>query len=163
MSYTYSITFQTFVFSHTDDDSFMFGLCILAVGLVSSDRGLGHIVRRRPSSHRSSSSSFSMGPPLSPTTIGTIVSANGGAPITIELFLDIVCPFSAKMWETVMNGEVVTASPNVCFVINQVPQPWHPQGTYVHEAALAVKQLAPDKYADFVSALFKAFGAGYFT
>lgn len=41
-------------------------------------------------------------------------------------------------------------------------QPWHPQGSYVHEAALAVKHLAPDKYLAFCSALYKAFDEGKF-
>ena len=47
-------------------------------------------------------------------------------------------------------------------MVNQVPQPWHPQGVYVHEAALAVKQVAPDKYADFVTAHYKQYDAGAF-
>ena len=33
-----------------------------------------------------------------------------------------------------------TTGNNVCFIINQVPQPWHGQGCFVHEAALAVKE-----------------------
>eukprot|EP00966_Prymnesium_polylepis_P229943 5320676-Prymnesium_polylepis.1 len=60
------------------------------------------------------------------------------------------------------SGKVFGQHPNVTFVIQQVVQPWHPQGSYVHEAALAVKHLAPDKYLAFCSALYKAFDEGKF-
>jgi len=46
---------------------------------------------------------------------------------------------------------------DVSFVIHQVVQPWHPQGTMVHEAALAVKQVEPSAYADYVKAIYDAF------
>lgn len=50
----------------------------------------------------------------------------------------------------------------VCFVLHQVPQPWHPQGTYVHEAALAVRSVDEAKYEDYVTAVFTAFDGGKF-
>lgn len=34
-------------------------------------------------------------------------------------------------------------------------QPWHPSSTLVHEAAVAVLRIAPDKFWDFSEALFK--------
>ena len=39
---------------------------------------------------------------------------------------------------------------------------WHPQGTYVHEAALAVKATAPEAYAEYVLAICDAFESGKF-
>jgi len=51
----------------------------------------------------------------------------------------------------------------ISFVIHQVPQPWHPQGTYVHEVALAVKQVQPDLYPAVCRALFAAYDSGKFT
>jgi len=102
------------------------------------------------------------GPPLPPTTIGTVLSG-GGAPITVELYLDIICPFSRKMWAAVVEGGIpATMGGKVCFIVNQVVQPWHPQGTYVHEAALAVRQANPDLYVAYVTALFAAYDAGKF-
>lgn len=85
------------------------------------------------------------------------------APIRVELYLDLICPFSRKMWAAVVEGKLnEKAGDKVCFIVNQVPQPWHPQGTYVHEAALAVKQAAPDKYFAFCTAVYAAFDAGRF-
>jgi hypothetical protein len=48
------------------------------------------------------------------------------------------------------------------FVIHQVVQPWHPQGTYVHEAALAVKLIAPEAYLPFISKVYAAHEKGQF-
>jgi predicted DsbA family dithiol-disulfide isomerase len=102
-----------------------------------------------------------MGPPLPPTTTGAIFG-NAAAPIRVELFLDLICPFSRKMWGAVIESGVPQAMNQVCFIVNQVPQPWHPQGTYVHEAALAVKEVAPHLYGPYVTALYAAFDAGKF-
>lgn len=41
------------------------------------------------------------------------------------------------------------------FVFRQQVQPWHPSSTLVHEAALAVMRLAPDRFWEFSAALFK--------
>jgi len=46
--------------------------------------------------------------------------------------------------------------------LHQVPQPWHPQGTYVHEAALAVRSVDEAKYEDYVTAVFTAYDGGKF-
>jgi protein-disulfide isomerase len=39
-------------------------------------------------------------------------------------------------------------------IFRQQIQPWHPSSTLVHEAALAVLRLAPDKFYDYSAALF---------
>ena len=52
---------------------------------------------------------------------------------------------------------------SVTFILHQVPQPWHPQGTYVHEAALAVKDVNPERYPAFVRDIYSAFEGGKFT
>jgi len=41
------------------------------------------------------------------------------------------------------------------FVFRHQVQPWHPQGTLVHEAAIAVARLDPDKFAPFAKVLFE--------
>ncbi|KAI1496113.1 hypothetical protein F5X99DRAFT_401417 [Biscogniauxia marginata] len=80
---------------------------------------------------------------------------------TLELFLDYVCPFSARQFNTVYNvvAPLVRENPkwasNLQFIFRQQVQPWHPSSTLVHEAALAVLQLAPEKYWAFSDALFK--------
>jgi protein-disulfide isomerase len=102
-----------------------------------------------------------MGPRLFPTQAGFALSAAARAPIQVELFLDLVCPFSRKMFKTV-HSEVIPSlkDDSISFVLQQVPQPWHPQGTYVHEAALAVKEVSPSLYPAFVDAVYDAFDAG---
>lgn len=104
-----------------------------------------------------------MGPPLKPTQAGFALSA-ARTPICIELFLDLICPFSTKMFKTVYTEVIPSLPANtpINFVINQVPQPWHPQGTYVHEAALAVKEVAPEAYPTYVQTICNAFDQGRF-
>ena len=104
-----------------------------------------------------------MGPPLPPVQCGFQLSTGlARAPIQIELFHDLVCPFSCKMFKTVFHEVIPKCSGNVQFVLQPVPQPWHPQGTYVHEAALAVKQVAPTAYPAYVDAVFTAYSGGSF-
>ncbi|KAI0410155.1 thioredoxin-like protein [Xylaria palmicola] len=91
-------------------------------------------------------------------------AATGAVPPTLhtlELFLDYVCPFSARQFNTVYNvvAPLVRANPKwstgVQFIFRQQIQPWHPSSTLVHEAAVAVLQAAPDKFWDFSDALFR--------
>ena len=68
------------------------------------------------------------------------------------------------MFAALTDGGVIERSgDNVCFIIHQVPQPWHAQGSYVHEAALACKEVAPNKYQNFVAAIYRQFDQGKFT
>ena len=104
-----------------------------------------------------------MAPPLPPKSLGYVLKSPA-APVRVELFLDLICPFSRKMWKAIreicasdaMNGD------DVCFIMHQVPQPWHAQGSYVHEAALAVKAVAPETYPAFVDSILAAFDEGRF-
>lgn len=102
-----------------------------------------------------------MGPPILPTQAGFALAVARPS-IQIEMYLDLVCPFSSKMFKTVYSEVLGKCSPDICFVINQVPQPWHPQGTYVHEAALAVKAVCPAAYPEYVFQVYKAFDCGKF-
>lgn len=77
---------------------------------------------------------------------------------TLELYLDYVCPFSAKMFNTVYTSvfpliEKKYAS-KVQILFRQQIQPWHPSSTLVHEAGVAVLKLQPAKFWDFSKALF---------
>ena len=103
-----------------------------------------------------------MPPPLNPIAAGHPLSPPG-KPVVIELFLDLICPFSSKMYKTVYDEVLPAFGQQVSFVIHQVPQPWHPQGTYVHEVALAVKQVQPALYPAVCRALCAAYDSGKFT
>ncbi|KAK3113285.1 hypothetical protein LTR53_009569 [Teratosphaeriaceae sp. CCFEE 6253] len=77
---------------------------------------------------------------------------------TLELYLDYVCPFSKKMFNTVYDQvfPLVKAkyADKVQFIFRQQIQPWHPSSTLVHEAGAAVLQTDPDKFWPFSKALF---------
>ncbi|KAI1425086.1 thioredoxin-like protein [Xylaria sp. FL1777] len=80
---------------------------------------------------------------------------------TLELFLDYVCPYSAKQFNTIYNvvAPLIRSNPkwasNVQFIFRQQIQPWHPSSTLTHEAAVAVLQAAPEKFWAFSDVLFK--------
>ncbi|TQV96458.1 Thioredoxin-like protein [Cordyceps javanica] len=81
---------------------------------------------------------------------------------TLELYLDYCCPFSAKLFRALRDvvTPLVEADPSrargLAVVFRQQVQPWHPSSTLMHEAALAVLRLAPDRFWDFSAALFAA-------
>ncbi|PRP85774.1 hypothetical protein PROFUN_05966 [Planoprotostelium fungivorum] len=81
------------------------------------------------------------------------------APHTLEVFLDYVCPFSAKIYKK-LNDEVLPFLDKehpgkVSFIFRQQVQPWHPISTEVNEAGLAIERLAPNKFFEFSTLLFE--------
>ena len=78
---------------------------------------------------------------------------------TVELYLDYVCPFSAKMFKTVYNSVFPLVdkkyAAKVQFIFHQQIQPWHPSSTLAHEAGAAVLRLAPTKFYEFSNSLFE--------
>lgn len=90
------------------------------------------------------------------------------APVhTVEIFLDYVCPFSAKLYNTFYTGVAPALrtrsdglGSRVQVLFRHQVQPWHPSSTLVHEAGLAVQRAAvaagkPQLFWDFSAALFK--------
>ncbi|OJJ71511.1 hypothetical protein ASPBRDRAFT_206877 [Aspergillus brasiliensis CBS 101740] len=79
-------------------------------------------------------------------------------PHTLELYLDYVCPFSAKLFNTFYTSVrpiILQKYPSrLQVVFRQHIQPWHPSSTLTHEAGAAVLRLAPDKFWEFSAALF---------
>ncbi|CAK1363407.1 hypothetical protein CB0940_04522 [Cercospora beticola] len=79
---------------------------------------------------------------------------------TLELYLDYVCPFSKKQFDTIYDQVfplIKQKYPDkIQFIFRQQIQPWHPSSTLVHEAGVAVLQTAPNKFWDFSKALFAA-------
>ncbi|KAJ9349647.1 thioredoxin-like protein [Paecilomyces variotii] len=78
---------------------------------------------------------------------------------TLELYLDYVCPFSAKLFNTFYTSVrpvvVEKYKSKLQVIFRQQIQPWHPSSTLTHEAAAAVLKVAPEKFWDFSAALFK--------
>ncbi|KAF9911800.1 hypothetical protein EC991_002102 [Linnemannia zychae] len=95
---------------------------------------------------------------LPPQFSGHRISGKADAQHTLELYLDYVCPFSAKIWKQVYDNVLPwleKSHPGKVQVIfrNQI-QPWHPSSTLVAEAALAVEQIEPSQFASYSNALF---------
>lgn len=82
----------------------------------------------------------------------------GTGPIVIELWLDYICPFSKKQFHaiyTTIAPAVEKQFPNkFTFVFQHLLQPWHGQGSYLHEAGIAVSHIDPAKFWKFSEALF---------
>ncbi|KAG9565936.1 hypothetical protein KCU71_g7160, partial [Aureobasidium melanogenum] len=95
---------------------------------------------------------------LAPKFAGQALSNSLGSNHTLELFLDYVCPFSKKQFDTFYK-EVAPIieqkySNNLQVIFRQQIQPWHPSSTLVHEAAVAVLRADPSKFWPFSAALF---------
>lgn len=78
---------------------------------------------------------------------------NSNAPVQIEMFFDIECPFSKKGWHTVL--KVASAYPEQVYLILQpMTLGNHRQSWDATKAAIAVAGDDTDKFIDFVSYIF---------
>ncbi|KAG4420899.1 hypothetical protein IFR04_005983 [Cadophora malorum] len=96
---------------------------------------------------------------LAPKFAGQKFTASNAPTLhTLELYLDYVCPFSAKMYNTVYSSVFPLIkqkyASKVQILFRQQIQPWHPSSTLVHEAGVAVLKLQPSKFFEFSKALF---------
>eukprot|EP00451_Oxyrrhis_marina_P041550 CAMPEP_0204400274 /NCGR_PEP_ID=MMETSP0470-20130426/4000_1 /ASSEMBLY_ACC=CAM_ASM_000385 /TAXON_ID=2969 /ORGANISM="Oxyrrhis marina" /LENGTH=201 /DNA_ID=CAMNT_0051395135 /DNA_START=54 /DNA_END=659 /DNA_ORIENTATION=- len=85
-----------------------------------------------------------MPPPLPPCPLGWAHKVQPSPVVSLELFLDLCCPFSAKMFgvlERVAPAIEEKHPGKVQFRVFNVPQPWHAQSSYMHEVALAACQI----------------------
>ncbi|KIY52623.1 hypothetical protein FISHEDRAFT_55820 [Fistulina hepatica ATCC 64428] len=98
---------------------------------------------------------------LQPTLRPLLVSGVAQAPHTLDIFLDYVCPFSAKMALSIENVLMPLFGPGglyegkVKIIVRPQVQPWHASSTLVHEAALAVVRAAPQQYWHYSLKLFE--------
>ncbi|CAM9170026.1 unnamed protein product, partial [Phaeothamnion confervicola] len=80
--------------------------------------------------------------------------------VCIESYLDLSCPFSGRFYQTAFREVApmfeAREKGRIEWIFHQVPQPWHPQSTLLHESALAVKKVKPDAFFDYCSAIFEA-------
>ncbi|KAK6347201.1 hypothetical protein TWF696_007275 [Orbilia brochopaga] len=78
---------------------------------------------------------------------------------TLELYLDFVCPYSAKLFKRVKEDVIpyleASKPKQVEIIFRQLVQPWHPSSTLVHESALAVEKTSPEKFWEYSQALFE--------
>lgn len=79
----------------------------------------------------------------------------GSGSNVIELFLDIVCPFSKRQFDAVFEDVFPSLPENVQFVFRCHVQPWHPASTLTHESVIAVALLKPEKTLQYIQKLYK--------
>ena len=81
-----------------------------------------------------------MAAPMPPAPVGLKLTQAPNPTVVVEMFHDVCCPFSKKMYDTV-DGGVLPAladkglSDQIDFVWQSVPQPWHAQSCLMHVAA----------------------------
>ncbi|KAF8645475.1 hypothetical protein AX16_007761 [Volvariella volvacea WC 439] len=101
---------------------------------------------------------------LQPSLRPLIVAGDHNAPHTLDIFLDYVCPFSAKMAraiDTVLKPRLGPGGKydgKVKAIIRLQVQPWHASSTLTHEAGLAVLRASPEHFWPFTLALFNVQG-----
>eukprot|EP01138_Halocafeteria_seosinensis_P010873 gb/GECG01011106.1/.p1 GENE.gb/GECG01011106.1/~~gb/GECG01011106.1/.p1 ORF type:complete len:189 (+),score=25.86 gb/GECG01011106.1/:1-567(+) len=101
-----------------------------------------------------------MPPPIPSAPIGIpLLRASSSVPkLSISLFCDLICPFSAKQF-LVVQRELVphlkqTNPGEVDIKLYFVPQPWHPQSGTLVEGALSVQKEKEEATATFVEHLY---------
>ncbi|KZP13438.1 hypothetical protein FIBSPDRAFT_921625 [Athelia psychrophila] len=101
---------------------------------------------------------------LQPTLRPLIIAGTAQAPHTLDIFLDYVCPFSAKIAlgiDSVLKPLFSAGGQyegRVKAIIRLQVQPWHGASTFTHEAALAVLRVSPEHFWPFSLGLFKRQG-----
>ncbi|KAJ7034141.1 hypothetical protein C8F04DRAFT_1102379 [Mycena alexandri] len=101
---------------------------------------------------------------LQPSLRPLVIAGTFEAPHTLDIFLDYVCPFSAKLALAIDSVLVPLLGPNgkyhqkVKVIFRPQVQPWHAASTFVHEAGLAAARVSPDSFWPFSLALFKRQG-----
>jgi len=98
---------------------------------------------------------------LQPSLRPLILVGPPDAPHTLDIFLDYVCPFSAKMAKAIdtmlipLLKEGGEYAGKVKLIIRLQVQPWHSTSTLTHEAALAAMRASPENFWPFSLELFK--------
>ncbi|KAJ6560182.1 hypothetical protein B0H19DRAFT_1146726 [Mycena capillaripes] len=101
---------------------------------------------------------------LQPSLRPLVIAGTFDAPHTLDIFLDYVCPYSAKLSLAIDSVLVPLLGPGgkyhgkVKAIFRPQVQPWHGASTFVHEAGLAVARVSPGSFWQFSFTLFKRQG-----
>ena len=80
---------------------------------------------------------------------------NADAPIVIEMFFDIECPFSQKGWQTILQVAKAYSPDTLYLILYPMTLGNHRQSWDATKAAIAVADDYPNKFIDFVSYIFE--------
>ncbi|CAA7258552.1 unnamed protein product [Cyclocybe aegerita] len=98
---------------------------------------------------------------LQPSLRPQIILGNPDAPHSLDIFLDYVCPFSAKMAfkiDSILKPLITEGGPyegQLKVIFRLHVQPWHSTSTLTNEAGLAVLHASPETFWKFSLSLFK--------
>jgi protein-disulfide isomerase len=97
---------------------------------------------------------FRMPPKLPHRPLGFRYFGAADAKVLVEVFSDMNCPFSGKMFKVLKDVPTALAkkveSPTLAIHYHLLPQPWHPQSCIQNEAALAVYNVKPTAVFEFM-------------
>ena len=97
--------------------------------------------------------------PHPPTPLGFRLNISPDPAVSIELFQDVCCPFSKRMFNTIVEELIPMLNDKelihrICFIWQSVPQPWHAQSCLMHEAIIAAYLTNKHKIVDYLQSLY---------
>ena len=100
-----------------------------------------------------------MAAPMPPAPVGLKLTQASTPTVVVEMFHDVCCPFSKKMYDTVDGGVLPTLadkglSDQIDFVWQSVPQPWHAQSCLMHDAVMAAFLIDAPRIGDYLRSVF---------
>ena len=100
-----------------------------------------------------------MAPPLPSVPVGIKLTNSFSSGVVVDLFHDVCCPYSKKMFDTVFCSlipalETENLIEGVQFLWQSVPQPWHAQSCCMHDAIMAASILDVEKTPTYISNIF---------
>ena len=97
--------------------------------------------------------------PLPPAHVGLKLTKASDPTVVVEMFHDVCCPFSKKMYDTVDIGVLPGMvdkglSDQIDFVWQSVPQPWHAHSCLMHDAVIAAYLIDAPRITDYLRSVF---------
>ena len=100
-----------------------------------------------------------MAPPLPLVPAGIKLTNSFSSGVVVDLFHDVCCPYSKKMFDTVFRSlipalELKNLIGSIQFLWQSVPQPWHAQSCCMHDAIMAASILDIEKTPTYILNIF---------
>jgi len=92
-----------------------------------------------------------------PLNVGVRIGGRSIKTLEIGIFIDLCCPHSKMLFQTVFQQvypRLLQQGKDIAFIMYHCPQTWS-ASLAVNEVALAVREVAPQKYIDFCMMIFQ--------